>query len=431
MRRAFVLMALTGLNIIAVFTYQWYVLFKVGPGEISDALFAAMVVPQLVLNVVSGSLSFVLVPMLSVTDRTKFDVGVSDFFVALSILFGCLALVLFVFAPYWVPLTVPGFSAETKLLTISLARIQLVGMFFTGIGAVLVAAYQSRHRFVYPASASAAASLCALLFLVLAWRDNDIRIAAWGLVSRPFLQFSFQLPIALPLRWPNWRNERFRQALAKLRPLIMGTIYYKTDQLVDRLLVSMAPAGVLSLLHLSQQMYSAGNQVLVAALDAPAVPALANHAVRREWHAFKARMMRTLQLLVLSGGIVFALIFYPGHYVLGFVFGHGKFSAGEIHELWLIMLALGGVWMTGLTGQILSSSFYAMSDTTTPTLIGAIGFTVGIGLKIAGFYLFGVIGVAIGSGIYMAGNSVASWIVLKRRLRTFMLEQRSMESSFT
>ena len=154
MKRAIVLMIITGINIVAVFIYQWYILAVLGAGSQSDALFASMVLPQLILNVVSGSLSFVLVPMLATIDAHKFNGETSNFLAAFGILFCVVALLLFLTAQYWVPLTVPGFVISAKELTVSLARIQLIGMIFTGLGAVPTAAYQARHQFRYPASAA-------------------------------------------------------------------------------------------------------------------------------------------------------------------------------------------------------------------------------------------------------------------------------------
>jgi putative peptidoglycan lipid II flippase len=410
-------MLITGVNIVALFIYQWYLVVKLGAGPQSDALFASMVLPQLILNVVSGSLSFVLVPMLATTDGEVFGKEVSNFLGALGLLFAAIGLVLCVTAGLWVPLIVPGFSAQGKAITVPLAQIQLIGMFFTGVGAVPTAAYQAQHRFVYPASATALASVLALLFLVFALPRMGVAAGAWGMSLRAFLQFALQLPAMLPLKLPNWRDEKFHEAIRKLRPLILGTSYYKTDQLVDRLLASMAPAGMLSLLHLSQQMYAAGNQVVVTAIAAPAVPVLAGYASNGDAQAFERKMMRTLKVLMLLGALVFLLIVFPGYYVFDFVFGHGKLAASEIKELWIIMIAFGGFWMTGLSGQILSTSFFAMSDTKTPTKIGVVGFTLGIGLKVAGFMLFGVWGIAIGTGLYMAFNSLVMYWILEKRLR--------------
>jgi putative peptidoglycan lipid II flippase len=415
-KRIFGLMGLTALNIGAVFFYQWYVLMSVGPGESTDALFAGMVVPQLILNVVSGSLSFVLIPMLSVSDGEAFRQGVASFISALVLLFGALLLLLWCSAGWWVPLTVPGFSVTGKALTVSLARIQLGGMFFTGVGAVTIAGYQSRHQFQYPVVTAVIASGLSLVWLMLTLPHGGIVAAAWGLAIRPAIQLLLQLKIVFPWARPDWRSPQFRSSLRKLRPLVFGTIYYKTDQLVDRLLVSMAPTGVLSLLHLAQQIYSAGYQIVISALATPVVPVLAKDAATGNFAGFNQRLMRVLKVLIGTGFALFLILLYPGKSAIDLVFGHGNFTGADLRQLWLIMIALGGFWIAGLTGQILSNGFYALGDTTTPTRIGVVGFTLGIPLKIYGFYLFGVIGVAIATGMYMTLNSVAMYVYLRRTL---------------
>ncbi len=410
-------MVITTVNIVAVFVYQWYVLISLGAGSQSDALFASMVLPQLILNVISGSLSFVLVPMLATVADRDFDKLVASFLLAFGMVFAFVALVFFFTAHYWVPLTVPGFSIPLRANTVVLVQIQLIGMVFTGAGAVTTAAYQARHRFAFPASAGSCASLIALAFLLIALPRYGVRAAAWGLSLRAFLHFCFQLPIALPPTRPDFRDSKFRGGLAKLTPLVLGTTYYKTDQLVDRLLVSMAPVGTLSLLHLSQQVYAAASQVFGTAIVAPTIPIQAANAGRGDYLEFRRKLMLTLKILLLLGILVFAAIVFPGYYALKLIFGHGMFNVSEIRDLWLIMIALGAYWISGLSGQILAVSFYGMSDTRTPTKVGAIGFTLGIGLKIGGFFTLGVWGIAIGSGLYNIFNSVVMFWILNRRLK--------------
>ncbi len=56
--------SLAGGNLLLGLLIQWYVVTRLGVGAATNALFAGMVVPQVVLAVVSGSLMHVLVPPL-------------------------------------------------------------------------------------------------------------------------------------------------------------------------------------------------------------------------------------------------------------------------------------------------------------------------------------------------------------------------------
>lgn len=410
-------MGITSLNMVAVFAYQWYVVTQLGAGGGTDALFAGMVVPQLVLNVISGSLGFVLVPMLSVSDKKVRSSAIWSFAIALAAVFGGAATILWLLAPWWVPLTVPGFDAEAMKQTVILTRIQLLGMFFAGLGAPFNAAYQARHQFVYPALMSAVAALFALLFVVGLLEVGGVKVAAWGLTLRAMLQFVLQLPSGFPFSRPNFRSSAFRGSVRKLKPLIAGTIYYKTDQLLDRFLASMAPVGQLSLLHLAQQIYAAASLVLVNAFAIPAVPKLSKYAANQQLVEFKREVLHTIAVLLGWGTVVFLVIAIAGQQILTLLFERAAFGPLEVNLLWLIMLSLGGVWFSGLIGQVLATSFYSVMDTKTPTRIGIIGFTIGIPIKMLGFYLFGVIGIAVATGLFASGNAVAMYLILQRKIK--------------
>lgn len=418
MKRAVTLMGLTVLSTLAIFAYQWWVVTRLGPAEGTDALFAAMVVPQLVLNVITGSLAFVLVPMLTVAQDIRSRSAISTFTVGLGIFFGALALVLGASAPIWVPLTVPGFSSVMQSETIALSRIQLIGMAVSGVCAPWTAAYQAHQRFIYPLCTALVASLASLCFVVITLPAWGVAAAAWGLVVRAFVQALLLAPIAFPWQPPDFRTQRFRAAVASLFPLVGGSIYYKTDQLVDRLLASQARSGSLSLLHLAQQIYGALFQVLVNAIAGPAIPVLSAMASERRLDSFKKTLAHTTRSLLLLGAAIYGGVLILGFPLLKFVFGGHKFNLDDVHELWVIMIAAGLYWMAGLWGQILSTTFYAIQDTRTPTRIGVVGFTVGIPIKIAGFYLYGIPGVVVGSGIFSLANAMAMNHVITHRLRS-------------
>lgn len=425
MKRALWLMVITALNTGSLFCYQWFVVTQLGAGKGTDALFAGMVMPQLVLNVVSGSLGYVLVPMLSIANKKVRSSTIWSFAIVFALVFGGLAAILSLLASWWVPLMVPGFDIDTLQQTIKLTRIQLLGMLFMGLSAPFNAAYQAQHRFIYPAIMAFLAGLIALIYVLILLRYAGVEAAAWGLTLRASLQFLLQVRIGFPFALPNFKGKDFVSAVRKLRPLIVGSVYYKTDQPLDRFLSSMTSTGSLSLFHLAQQIYSAGNLILTNAIALPLTPRLAKYAAEHDWEKFRQEVIQALCILGGLGAFVLVLIAFVGRSSLQLVFAHGSLTPEAVVQLWQIMLALGIVWLSGLTGQVLSTSFYAMSDTKTPTKIGVIGFTLGIALKIVGFFFGGVIGIAIGSGVYMAINSIVMFFVLFKWVdRSILLSAR-------
>src|SRR6267143_1799949 len=149
MKQTVTLAFLAGANILVTLAFQWFVITQLGVGIETDALFAAMAVPQLILLVISSSLTHVLVPLLAVEDESTFQQNAWGFFLGISALFTALAAVLFFSAGYWVPWLVPGFSKAGQQLTVSLTRIQLVSMIFTASVSVLWSVYRARQRFIW------------------------------------------------------------------------------------------------------------------------------------------------------------------------------------------------------------------------------------------------------------------------------------------
>lgn len=416
MRLSLYLVGLAGANIVLGFGYNWYLLTWLGPGRTTDALFGGMMLPQLVLAVVSGPLASVLVPVLATEDDGGGAELAWTFFQAVLLLTAAVTLVLGLSAPLWAPLTVLGFDGETTRLTIHLLRIQLIATVLTSVATVERAVYNARHRFLWVEGSALVATAAGFVVLVWWLPTGGVEVAAWAAVTKAGLQLVFLLPGMGAYQVPDWRRPELRRAWERWRPLVLGSLYYKSEAVVDRFLASLAPPGVLSLYHLAQQAYSSAQLVLAKAIAGPAIPLLARAAQRAEWASFRRVMRRRLAGLLgmaLAGFVVLVLFGLP---VLTLAFGRGRFGAAEIHQLWDLLLLLAGVWLGGSAGQIVAASFYAKGDIRTPVRIGVIGYTVAVLLKVPAFFLFGIGAVAAVASLQYLVSAAVQYAVLDRRL---------------
>jgi peptidoglycan biosynthesis protein MviN/MurJ (putative lipid II flippase) len=134
----------------------------------------------LIFLVASFSLTQVLVPLLATEDEKTFQRDAWGFFLSVTGLFTLLAAVLYVLAGLWVPLLVPGFSDEAKQLTISLSRIQLLGMVGNASVAVLWSVYYARQQFIWAELSRVVANGFSLLFLFWNLPKSGIVMADWA-----------------------------------------------------------------------------------------------------------------------------------------------------------------------------------------------------------------------------------------------------------
>ena len=405
---------LSSINIIITFLYQWYVVVLFGPGSETDALFAGMVIPQLFLAIITGSLMYVLIPILSIEKQSQFSIICWTFFQLTGLIFLAISLILSYFADYWVPFFVPGFDNATTNLSISLIRIQLIGMIFIALTTVLWSASHAKKKFVFVECTTIISNIIGFLFLVTTIDKFGIFSASWAMVIKSALQTLLLINIMGTFSLPQFNHSSVKNFFTRIKPLIAGTIYYKSEQLFDRFLASMTNTGNLTLLHLSQQIYSVSNMLFDKAILSPTFPELSKNAFNNKWNEFTQIINKRFIIIIILTILAYICLFFFGKPVLSLIFVN--FSKTDINKLWILLLCLIGLLMGAPLGQLLSSSFYAQGNTITPTKIGVVGYTLGIVCKITGFYYYGITGVAIGTTIFYFFNIFIMTIFLSKAI---------------
>jgi len=413
MKQTLQLGTLSVANIGMAFLFQWYLFTQLGPGVQTDALFAGMTLPQLILSVISNSLMHVLVPLFAGESEETLRHDAWGYTVLVAAMFSVIAALLYFTAPLWVSIVVPGFSQVALSLTVDLTRIQLIGMVFSAVNGVQWAAYHARGRFIYAEFSPIVANLVALLLVSWVLPRYGIRGAAWISSLRLAIQTILLLPGIGKFVPLNLKRLSIKSAWDRIGPLLLGTTYYKTDPLVDRFLLSASLSGNLSLYYLAQQIYGAINQVLNKAIAAPMVPRLSTLYKACDYAGFRQLYYKRLVQMSAVAVVSFVLIGAFGQFFLGLLIGHGRVSTDNVKDLWWILIWLGGMFIGGATGQITSTTFYACGDTSTPTRMSMLTYTVYTPSKITAFYLWGVCGLAIATSIYLMANLISQLYFLK------------------
>lgn len=425
MKQTITLAFLAGANIFVILLLQWYVITQLGVGSETDALFAGMVVPQLILGVVSTSLTHVLVPLLTTADKGTFHENGWGFFLAITAIFTTLAMVLSAVAGYWVPWLFPGFTKAEAALAVTLTRIQLVSMVFTASVSVLWSVYHAQQKFIWTQLSAVVAGGVALFVSTLTLPRFGVAGAAWAIVVRTGLQVVLLLPALGRPKRPRWRAPAMKAVWRRLAPLLLGASYYRTDLLIDRFLSSLAGPGGLSLLYLGQQIYSVANFVLEKTISVPMVPLLAKKAHEGEWLSFRESFRRRLIWMGLLTTTGYVVVLLTGERILTLLIGNGGVTRDNVHSLWLIMVALVGLLIGGGMGQISATTFYAKGDTRTPTRLGIWTYTVCIPVKVLLFLRYGLIGLAISTSIFVLVNLGLQVVILEKRLSLQSAKERN------
>jgi peptidoglycan biosynthesis protein MviN/MurJ (putative lipid II flippase) len=406
---------LSAINILITFLFQCYVIIHLGVGIETDALFASMTVPQLVLVVISSSLMHVLVPFFSGVNEIQLRRDAWGFLVVVGGLFGILAIILYAMAPFWVPMTVPGFSTTGKSLAIALTRIQLIGMVLTAINGVQWAAYHARRKFLQAELTPVIAGAIGFALLMWLLPHFGIFAAAWINIFQIALQTLLLSPsMGRPIR-VDLKSQSILEAWLRIKPLLIGAAYYKTEPVIDRFLLSMTGAGNISLYYLGQQLYGAVSLVLNKAIMAPLVPILSTAYKMGDKMSFRRNYNRNFYYLGIISLLTLVIFIFFGHKFLTLLVGHRNISKDNIDQLFWIMIWLSGMFLGGTLGQLTSVSFYARTDTSTPTRIGIYTYTLFVPAKFILFYMYGIKGLAIATSIFFISNFLLQHVFTIRK----------------
>jgi peptidoglycan biosynthesis protein MviN/MurJ (putative lipid II flippase) len=411
------LLPLATLNVAAAFLVQLVVLARIGPGSATDAFMAAATLPQMLAGMAAAVLASAVLPMLA--GEPKERQGSDGWFLLLAVgaAFLAVALLLSLSAATWSRWLFPGFSTAAGHLAADLARIQIFSMVFAAMHAVLVAVCYARGQFVRVEAVGLIVVGGAAAILFFALPVYGIAAAAWAVTLTALGQMLALLPVLGLPRRAGAGAVHAAEAWQRIRPLLLGNVYHKSDVVVDRYLLSMAAAGDMTLFALAQQFHGAVAGLFGKVWGNTAIPGLVVCAKRGDRAGFGALYRRRLATLALLAGGSLLLLWVAGEPVLALLFGHGKVAAEDVATLWRLMMYAGGVLVFGCVGVLVAGAYYALGDTRTPTYLSMATFTLFIVVKYFAFQSFGASGVAVAASGYFAVNALLLAAALPAKAR--------------
>jgi peptidoglycan biosynthesis protein MviN/MurJ (putative lipid II flippase) len=398
-------------QLVASMGMQWFAIANLGADIQTDALVAGMTLPLLCITLGVESFTFVLTPMLAIQPESVRSSHAWQLLILVGIVSAAASITLAFAAPLLLPFLVPGFGAEVQALTLTLTRIQLGAVVGAGWYAVLAGLCQVRGQFLR--APLAALGCMGAAWAILAWRlrHDGILLAAWMQVAAYVGPPLLLLPAAgrpVVTRW--WPSELW-ELWRRLRPVFLAASYCRSGFVVDRCLASFAGPGSLVILDLGQRVQGAAVRVMNEALVTPTVPMLARIAAAHQWDSLKAvyrhqRWRVAVAAIGLAAGIV--IISTAAHQWLALI-APSPPIADTIRRLVPVLGCLSGIAATASLSHSLTTAFYAMGDTVTPSKVGAAMYTVALAAKVVGAVLGGLQGIALAITLC----HVCNWLALE------------------
>jgi len=370
------------LSLILALVRDKLLAFTFGAGHTLDLYYAAFRVPDFLFaslgSVVSAS---ILLPYF--IDRFEkgreegksFSDGVfTVFFAAMVIVAG----IVFIIAPWLVPIVIPGFAHDPALgQLVAAMRIMLLSPFFLGLSNLYSCLTQMRHRFLVYAASPVVYNAGIILGVVVGYPFFGLSGLAAGVVLGAFLHMGIQIPFMtheniLPrftsvVRWAEIK----RIAITS----VPRTFTLSANELAELLLISIASfmaGGSISIFNFAFNLQSVPLSIIGASYGSAVFPTLSRLYYEKNIKAFLEKMTAAARHIIFWSMPLTVLFIVLRAQIVRTILGAGKFDWADT-RLTAAMLALFVISTIGQSLIVLFvRAFYAEGKTARPLLINAI-----------------------------------------------------------
>jgi putative peptidoglycan lipid II flippase len=384
------------------------VAYRFGTGDAVDAFLIAILIPQLVLNVVAGSLPAAFTPVYIEARETEGPTAARALLgsaVAASALLAVLVgLVLMLVMPIAFRFLAKGFSPEKLALTRILFFALLPIVLLNTIATVWAAALNAGERFVVAAWAPACVPAISLIMIVTLGGSWGIYALTVGTV----LGFLLQCVVLAAAMWrdhlpvmPKWTGvtPRLRKVSYQYLPMVAGAALMSGSWAIGLAMAAMLPAGSVASLNYGIKVVSMISEIGTMALATVLLPHFSVMVARRDWAAIRKTIGTFLRSIVLVAVPLTALLILASPLIVRLLFQRGAFTAADtqlvsrVQSLYLLQVPF---LMAGIVFVRLASSLQRNQI----LLWGAvITLLINVALNLVLIRFLGVAGIALATSL--------------------------------
>lgn len=410
---------------------------KFGATFKTDAYFVASNIPELLRDVLAGgALTSAFIPVYTSylakkQNRDAQALASGIFNLLLISLIGMTALGI-VFAPQLTKIVAPGFTGETRALTIGLTRWLFPTIIFLGISSLFGAILNSCHHFTVPALQPLilnTANILCLLFLTKFFGIYAIVVAA--LIGGIGITV-----INLPLLNKNgWRyspglylrQEGIKKIGILWFPLLLGLSVNQLNIVINKMLASGLSAGSISSLNYANLINQVAPSVFGVAVSTAIFPSLSWHVALDEHHRFREIVSKALRVsIIITVPLSMALMFLSVP-VIRLLFERGAFGpeSTALTANVLVYFAVGTFALA--VNYVLIRAFYALGDTKTPVKLAVSAVFVNIAMSVVLIRIMKQDGLALASSIAAMLQMGLLLVFLQKKIGNLKLKRLAVD----
>lgn len=401
---------------------------KFGSQGYTDVFFMALSTITLFSTIITQSIGTTLIPVLSEVEAKEGKEAkrehLTNFLNMIGLTSLAILIVAWIFTPILTSMIAPGFHDEKLKLAITLTRIGLPSLFFSGIAGVFTGYLQSEGYFVESALSMSVRNIVIIIFLMFFAQHYDLKVLMFINVLASFVAL---LPLLRPLRASGYRYSKYldihdqymKKVIYLIPPVLVSVSVEDFNKLFDTSLASRLPQGSISALNYATRLETITTSIFVTAIVTVIFPMLSDAALKddkSELHQVIRTGLNTILMITIPATVGMVVLAHP---IVKLAFERGAFTpdATIMTAGALTFYSLGIIG--GSIKHFVNRIFYSLHDTKTPVLISVLmlGFNILLSLWLIGPMQHR--GLALGTSIASVLTAGIFLYLLRRKIGPF------------
>lgn len=402
-----------------VATFKEFVVAGVyGRSDAMDAFLAAVLIPNLLINLISESMNQALVPTL-IRVREREGRERAQHLLSNAMLSMCLLLiaasVLLALAAHGIfPIIASHFPPAKLALSIHIFYALLPVVLITGIATNCTAVLNTFDRFALPALVPivvpAAIMACALLLAP--------RMGIWAMVAG-YLAGSLLQAVTLTIMmeaqgyrfrlWWHGMTESTREVAGQYGPVLLSALVASGGLLVDQSMAAMLPAGSVSALAYASRFVSVVLTLSAGAIATAVTPYFSRMIALGDWAGCRHSVRTWLRLTALVSTPVAVALIAGAHFLIRLTFQHGAFGPRDTAVVTPVLAFFALQIPFFVCSRVFYRFLLAMRRTDLILYCGILNLGLDIVLNLILMRWFGVAGIALATSLWTVSTFFFLW----------------------
>jgi putative peptidoglycan lipid II flippase len=389
-----------------------------GRSDATDAFLAAALLPGLLINLISESMSQALVPsLIRVREQEGHDRAkqlLSNSMLWMCVLLAAVSVLMALTARGFFPLIASHFPRSKLDLSIRIFYGLLPVVLITGIATNCTAVLNTFDRFALPALAPVVIPLTimagalalgerlgiwALVYATLAGSLLHAAAVAWMMEARGY---------KFRVRW-HGMTEATREVAHQYGPVLLSGVVASGGLLVDQSMAAMLPAGSVSSLVYGGRFVSVVLTLMAGAVSTAVTPHFSRMIALRDWAGCKHTLRTWARITALVSLPLSMLLIATSHFVVRIAFEHGAFGPRDTSVVSSVM----AMYAIQIPFFVVSRVFYrfivAMRRTDLVLYCGVLNLILDIVLNLILMRWLGVAGIALATSLWTVSTFFFLW----------------------